>query len=75
MLSWQHLNASLRSVLAIPEYFMLIQCLENIGEGLLRACISSIGINWSKLKYNLTATRIELANCSVPSALDLNYRS
>jgi hypothetical protein len=45
MLSWQHLNASLRSVLAIPEYFMLIQCLENIGEGLLRACISSIGIN------------------------------
>jgi hypothetical protein len=31
-------------VLAIPEYFMLIQCLENIGEGLLHACISSITV-------------------------------
>jgi hypothetical protein len=31
----QHLNASLRSVLAISEYFMFIQCLKNIGEGLL----------------------------------------
>jgi hypothetical protein len=29
-----------RSVLAISEYFMLILCLENIGEGLLHACIS-----------------------------------
>jgi hypothetical protein len=28
-------------VSAISEYFMLIQCLENIGEGLLHACISS----------------------------------
>jgi hypothetical protein len=32
---------SLRSVLAISKYFMLIRCLENIGEGLLHACISS----------------------------------
>jgi hypothetical protein len=31
----QHLNASLLSVLAISEYFMFIQCLKNIGEGLL----------------------------------------
>jgi hypothetical protein len=31
----QHLNASLRSVLAISEYFMFIQCFKNIGEGLL----------------------------------------
>jgi hypothetical protein len=36
-----NLSASLRSVSAISEYFMLIQCLENIGEGLLHACISS----------------------------------
>ena len=28
-----------------PEYFMLKQCLENIGEGLLHACISSIILN------------------------------
>jgi hypothetical protein len=41
VLSWQHFSASLRSVLAITEHFMLILCLENIGEGLLHACISS----------------------------------
>ena len=41
VLSWQNLNASLRSVLAISEYFMLIQCLRNIGESLLHACVSS----------------------------------
>jgi hypothetical protein len=34
-------NIVLRSVLVITEYFMLIVCLENIGEGLLHACISS----------------------------------
>jgi hypothetical protein len=34
-------RASLRSVLVISEYFMLIECLENVGEGLLHACISS----------------------------------
>ena len=28
-------------MLAISEYFMLIQCLENIGEGFLHVCISS----------------------------------
>ena len=27
------------------EYFMLKQCLENIGEGLLHACISSYSIH------------------------------
>ena len=38
-------NASLRSVLSYNyEYFMLKQCLENIGEGLLHACISSLSI-------------------------------
>ena len=31
---------------AISEYFMLIQCLENIGEGLLHACISSKNITF-----------------------------
>ena len=35
-------HESLRSVLAISEYFMLIQCLESIDEGLLHACISSL---------------------------------
>jgi hypothetical protein len=34
-------NASLRSVLINYYYFMLNQCLENIGEGLLHACIST----------------------------------
>ena len=28
-------------MLVISEYFMLIQCLENLGEGSLHACISS----------------------------------
>jgi hypothetical protein len=39
-ITWRD-NASLRSVLAYYEYFMLKQCLENIGEGSLHACISS----------------------------------
>jgi hypothetical protein len=50
------LSASLRSVSAISEYFMLIQCLENIGEGLLHACISSLYILplWLDIVINIS---------------------
>ena len=43
-------NASLRSVLMNYQYFMLNQCLENMGEGLLHACISSNRYSNKRLK-------------------------
>jgi hypothetical protein len=45
VLSWQRLSASLRAVLAISTYFILLQCLENVGKGLLHACVSSFTLS------------------------------
>jgi hypothetical protein len=45
-------NASLHSVLINYQYVMLNQCLENMGVGLLHACISNLN-KWLQIPVEL----------------------